>query len=173
MDNKKHSKPKKIELSESAQLFQDIQQLIVETRAGVATTVNAGLTLLYWRVGERIRREVLLEERAEYGKQILQTVSAKLTSDYGRGWSERNLAYMVRFAEVFPKIEILQTLFTNLSWSHFKDIVYIDDPLKREFYAEMCRVEGWSVRTLRKKLAACCMSARRFQSNRTKSLSMS
>ncbi len=155
MGSRKSSKLQKgqgADLPETSQLVQDIRQLIDGTRAGVAATVNAGLTLLYWRVGERIRCEVLLEERAEYGQKILPTLSAKLTKDYGRGWSERNLAYMVRFVEVFPQIEILQTLCANLSWSHFKDIIYIDDPLKREFYAEMCRVEGWSVRTLRQKI---------------------
>lgn len=135
-----------------SELLYDIQQLITETRAGVAAAVNTGLTLLYWRVGERIRCDLLLENRAEYGKQILPTLSAKLTQDYGRGWSERNLAYMVRFAEVFPQLEILQTLCAKLSWSHFKDIIYIEDALKRDFYAEMCRIEGWSVRTLRNKI---------------------
>jgi predicted nuclease of restriction endonuclease-like (RecB) superfamily len=82
----------------------------------------------------------------------LQTLSAQLVQDYGRGWSQRNLAYMVRFAEAFPDAKILQALSAKLSWSHFKAIVAIDDPLKRDFYAEMCRVEGWSTRTLQKKI---------------------
>jgi len=133
-------------------LLQDIQQLIEDTRSSVATFVNTGLTLLYWRAGKRIRQEVLKSGRAEYGKMILATVSQQLTSDYGRGWSERNIAYMTRFAEVFPDLKILQTLCAKLSWSHFKDIIYIEDPLKREFYSEMCRMEGWAVRTLRKKI---------------------
>jgi hypothetical protein len=133
-------------------LFEDLKQLIGETQSAMAIAVNANLTLLYWRVGGRIQREILKEERAEYGKQILPTLSAKLTSDYGSGWSERNLAYMIRFFEVFPQLEILHTLCAKLSWSHFKDIIYIDDVLKREFYVEMCRVEGWSVRTLRRKI---------------------
>jgi predicted nuclease of restriction endonuclease-like (RecB) superfamily len=59
---------------------------------------------------------------------------------------------MVRLAEVFPDSDILQTLCAKLSWSHFKIIIYIDDSLKRDFYAEMCRVEGWSTRTLQKKI---------------------
>ena len=133
-------------------LLQEIRKLIEETRSGVAVAVNVGLTLLYWRVGKRINQELLKNERAEYGKQILPTLSAKLTLEYGQGWSKRNLAYMIRFSETFPQIEILQTLCAKLSWSHFKDIIYIEDSLKREFYAEMCRIEGWSVRTLRKKI---------------------
>ena len=75
-------------------------------------------------------------------------------SAYGQGWSERNLAYMVKFAETFTDHGILQTLCAKLSWSHFKDLIYIEDPLKREFYAQMCRHESWSVRTLRRKINA-------------------
>lgn len=135
-------------------LIGDIRALIEETRSAVAVTVNAGLTMLYWRVGRRIQQEILNGQRAEYGKEILPALSAKLTCDYGRGWSERNLAYMVRFAQVFPDSWILQALCAKLSWSHFKQIIYIEDPLKREFYAEMCRVEGWSTRTLEKKIGS-------------------
>ncbi|MFA5902340.1 MAG: PDDEXK nuclease domain-containing protein [Desulfobacula sp.] len=126
--------------------------MIEQTRSSVAITVNAGLTLLYWRVGRRIQEDILMHSRAEYGKQILPSLSAKLLIEYGRGWSERNIANMVRFAEVFPDIGILHALCAKLSWSHFKAIVYIDDPLKRNFYAEMCRIEGWSTRTLVKKI---------------------
>lgn len=135
-------------------LIGDIRALIEETRSAVAVTVNAGLTLLYWRVGLRIREEVLNGERADYGKAILPMLSAKLTRDYGQGWSERNLAYMIRFAEAFPDREILQALCAKLSWSHFKQLVYIEDRLKRDFYAEMCRVEGWSTRTMEYKIGS-------------------
>jgi predicted nuclease of restriction endonuclease-like (RecB) superfamily len=134
------------------ELLNDIQALIFEARSAVAATINVGLSLMYWRVGKRIQQEILQGERAEYGKEILPALSAKLIRDYGRGWSERNLAYMVRFAEVFSDPGILQTLCAKLSWTHFKTIVYIDDPLKRDFYAEMCRIENWSTRTLQKKI---------------------
>jgi len=133
-------------------LFCDIRGLIEETRSSVATVVNAGLTLLNWQIGKRIQTEVLNGERADYGKGIVASLSRQLTDEYGRGWSARSLAYMVRFAEAFPKMEILQALCAKLSWTHFKAIIYIDDSLKRDFYAEMCRVEGWSTRTLQKKL---------------------
>lgn len=133
-------------------LLVDLRRLIEDTRSSVAVAVNAGLTLLYWQVGQRIYKEVLQQDRAEYAKRILPTLAAKLTDEYGRGWSERSLAYMVRFAETFPEREILQALCAKLSWTHFKAIIYIEDPLKREFYAEMCRVEGWSTRALQKKI---------------------
>ena len=133
-------------------LFHELRSLIEETRSSVAVTVNSALTMLYWRVGKRICKELLQGERAAYGAEILPTLSAKLLRDFGRGWSERNLAYMVRLAETFPDGDILQALSAKLSWSHFKAIIYLDDPLKRYFYAEMCRVESWNTRTLQKKI---------------------
>jgi predicted nuclease of restriction endonuclease-like (RecB) superfamily len=91
-------------------------------------------------------------KRAEYGKDIVQTLSEQLTGEYGAGFGARNLARMVRLAEVFPDGDILSTLLTKLGWSHFLHIIQLKDPLQRDFYAEMCRLEGWSVRTLQKKI---------------------
>ena len=79
-------------------------------------------------------------------------MSAQLTLEYGRGFGRANLFYMVQFAEAFPDAEIVQTLSGQLSWSHFLAIIPLDNPLKRDFYAEMCRLERWSVRTLRQKI---------------------
>ncbi len=135
-------------------LVDEIRGLIDETRGAVAAAVNAALTRLYWRVGRRIHEEILKQGRAEYGKKILPTLSAKLLNEYGRGWSERNLAYMIRFAEVLPDFQILQALCAKLSWSHFRQIIYIEDTMKRDFYMEMCRIEGWSTRTLSKKIGS-------------------
>ena len=95
-------------------LLDDLRQMIEETRQAVATIVNTALTMLYWNVGRRIREDVLQEKRAEYGREILPTLSAKLTIEYGRGWNERNLAYMVKFAEIFPDKTILHALCTKL-----------------------------------------------------------
>ncbi len=133
-------------------LFCDIRGLIEETRSSVATIVNAGMTMLYWKIGNRIGTEVLREERADYGKEILVTLSKQLIHDYGRGFSVKNIRHMVKFASVFPDARIVSTLSRQLSWSHFKEIIYMGQPLQREFYAEMCRIERWSVRTLRKKI---------------------
>jgi len=133
-------------------LLGDIRKLIEETRSAVATTVNAGLTALYWRIGKRINEEILKGERADYGKQILATLSQELTRDYGRGFSYSSLTRMVLFAQAFPDRPIVATLSQQLSWSHFKEILSLKDPLQREFYAAMCRAEGWSVRALRKKI---------------------
>ena len=135
-----------------APLLADIRELILTTRERVAQTVNAGLVVLYWQIGRRIHQDILKQKRAEYGAEILPTLSAKLLPEFGRGFSERNLANMVHCAEVFPDPKILHALSAKLSWTHLREIIYLEDPLKRDFYAEMCRVEQWNTRTLHQKI---------------------
>ena len=139
-------------IQSNAGLVADVREMIDQTRAGVARTVNAGMTLLYWRIGKRIQMEVLRYDRAEYGKRILATLSQQLSAEFGRGYSYSALTRMVKFAEVFPEREIVATLSQQLGWSHFRQLLPLDQPLQRDFYAEMCRVEHWSVRTLRDKI---------------------
>ncbi|PIP37178.1 MAG: cytoplasmic protein, partial [Desulfobacterales bacterium CG23_combo_of_CG06-09_8_20_14_all_51_8] len=138
----------------SVPLIDDLRRMIEETRQGVAVTVNAALTLLYWRVGKRINEEILKGERAEYGKEILATVSQELVNDYGKGFSYSALTRMLKFNEVFPDAQIVATLSQTLSWSHFCELFPLEKPLQRDFYAEMCRIERWSVRTLRQKIGS-------------------
>ena len=135
-----------------AELLGDLKSLISEARHRAAAAVNATLTLLYWTVGERIRSEVLRSERAVYGEQIVVTLSHQLVSEFGRGYSEKNLRRMMQFAEAFPEREIVVTLSRELSWSHFQALLPLSKPFQREFYAEMCRVERWSVRILRERI---------------------
>ena len=134
-------------------LIADIRRMIEETRSAVAVTVNVGLTALNWRIGRRIAQEILKGKRAEYGETIVSTLSRQLTKDYGNGFSAKNLRHMIKFAEVFPDEQIVSTLSRQLSWSHYKEVIYLKQPLQREFYTEMCRVEQWSVRTLRDKIS--------------------
>ncbi|MCC6125469.1 MAG: DUF1016 family protein [Pirellulales bacterium] len=133
-------------------LFGDIRALIEQSRDRLARTVNSALVGLYWNIGKRIREDILQEKRAEYGEQIVQTLSAQLTEEYGRGFGLRNLLRMVRFAEVFPDERIVSSLMTQLTWTHLIYIIPLEDPLKRDFYAEMCRLERWSTRTLQDKI---------------------
>jgi len=133
-------------------LLADLRSLVHATRAGVAQAVNSGQVLLCWEIGRRIRTEVLGRKRAEYGERIVRTAAAELSSEFGRGFSEKNLRHMIRFAERFPDREIVSALSRQLGWTHFRSLAYLDDPLKREFYAEMCRLERWSTRTLEKKI---------------------
>lgn len=130
----------------------DIKLLIEDSKQQVAIAVNATMSLLYWNVGKRINNEILNSKRAEYGKQIIVTLSQELIQQFGAGWSEKQLRHCIRFAEVFPEIEIVSTLWRHLSWSHIKELIYIEDELKREFYIELCKVEKWSVRTFRERI---------------------
>ena len=138
----------------SPTLLIELRSLIDGARQHVAQTANATLTMLYWHVGHRLHEEVLKDGRAEYGEQILPTLSAKLVRDYGQGFSARNLARMIQFVEAFPDEAIVATLSQQLSWSHFIEILPLKQPLEREYYAELCRVERWSVRTLRERIAS-------------------
>ena len=135
-----------------AGLVEYLSELIVDAGRQIAAAINFGLTALYWRIGKRIQQEVLGSERGGYGEQIVVTASRQLVALYGRGYSEKNLRRMVQFAEVFPEEEIVVTLSRQLSWSHFSALLPLSQPFQREFYAEMCRIEGWSVRTLRERI---------------------
>ncbi|WP_165252067.1 PDDEXK nuclease domain-containing protein [Paludisphaera soli] len=138
--------------STADRLLGDLRSLIEAARDQTAKAVNSALVGLYWHIGKRIREDVLHDRRAEYGDAIVSTLSRRLTAEYGRGFSEPSLRHMIRFAEVFPDEAIVSALRRDLSWTHFKEILYLDDPLKRDFYAEMCRIERWSTRTLRHKI---------------------
>jgi predicted nuclease of restriction endonuclease-like (RecB) superfamily len=140
------------EMASADTLLRDVRGLIEDARSAVAITVNAGLTMLYWQIGRRIRQETLKEERAEYGSQIVATVSRQLQQEFGNRFSEKSLRRMIQFYEVFPEEEKVAPLLKQLSWSHFVELIPLSAPFQREFYAEMCRVERWSVRTLRKKV---------------------
>ncbi|MFA6174370.1 MAG: PDDEXK nuclease domain-containing protein [Kiritimatiellales bacterium] len=140
------------ELSLSQNLFSEIRSLIDQGRQQVAVTVNAAMTLLYWQVGKRINDDVLKNNRAEYGRKIVNALSAHLVSEYGKGWSEKHLRHCLRFAEVFPDEAIVSALRRQLSWTHLRTVMYIDDGLKRAFYIEMCRLEKWSTRTLEERI---------------------
>lgn len=133
-------------------LLGDIRDLIEQSRQQVAVTVNSAMTALYWNIGKRINNDVLENQRADYGKQIIESLSAQLTEEYGKGWSEKQLRHCLRIAETIPDFQIVSTLWRQLSWSHLKELIYINDGLKREFYIEMCKLEKWSVRTLRERI---------------------
>jgi len=138
--------------SATPQLLGDIRHLIEASRNELAVAVNSTLTQLYWSIGQRIRSEVLQGERAAYGEQIVSALSRQLEADYGRGFSAKNLRHMLRFAEAIPSEQIVSAVRRQLSWTHIKTLIYIDDPLKRDFYLQMCQQERWSTRTLQQRL---------------------
>jgi predicted nuclease of restriction endonuclease-like (RecB) superfamily len=133
-------------------LVHDLGQMIEAARRHVAVAANAALTTLYWQVGHRVSTEALENRRAEYGARIVVALGRQLEARYGRGFGEKSLRHMIRFAEAFPDEEIVSALRRQLSWSHFKQLIYIPHHLTRNFYAEMCRIEGWSTRVLAQKI---------------------
>lgn len=133
-------------------LLNELKSLIDLARKRAAAAVNAELTLLYWQVGQRIRQDILGNQRAEYGAAVIHQLAQQLASIYGRGWSEKQLRHCLRFAETFVDEQIVSVLRRDLSWTHIKSLTYIDDPLKRDFYIELCRLEGWSSRQLQQRM---------------------
>lgn len=134
-------------------LLSEIRLLIESTKSQVAIAVNSAMTLMYWHIGHRINNELLGGERAAYGKQVIANLSQELTAIYGgREFSERNLRYMMTFAMSFPDIEIVTPLVSQLSWSHFLQVIPIKDELARNFYLTMAADQRWSKRTLKAKI---------------------
>jgi predicted nuclease of restriction endonuclease-like (RecB) superfamily len=133
-------------------LFSEIRQLIDAAKQRAAVAINVEITLLYWQIGKSIQTEILQNQRAEYGKQVIATLSQHLSQAYGKGWSKRQLNYCVLISEVFPDREIVHTVCAQLSWSHLKLIIGMEDPLKRDFYIEIAQLERWSVRQLQERI---------------------
>ncbi|WP_269223763.1 PDDEXK nuclease domain-containing protein [Flavobacterium sp. IMCC34518] len=133
-------------------ILSDIRLIIYQTKEVVSKIITSNVASMYWKIGNRINSEMLDNQRAEYGKQIVATLSRQLTIEYGRSYEEKNLRRMIQFANQFSDIENVATLWRQLSWSHFKILIPIKDELERDFYTQMCRIENWSVDTLRKKI---------------------
>lgn len=133
-------------------LLKNLKILINNSKNKITQTINQELTLLYWQIGKTIQTEILHSEKPEYGEQITKKIGLALQGEYGQGFSPRVLQRTIQFYKLFPNFEIVSTLSTRLTWSHFVELLPIQDPHKREFYAQMCRLDSWSVRTLREKI---------------------
>ena len=135
-------------------LFTEIKQLIQSAKQRAAVAINAEITLLYWQVGKCISDEVLEGERADYGKQVIGNLARDLTNTFGKGWGKKQLHHCLRFTGAFPELQIVSTLSRQLSWSHFLELIYLKEPLARDFYVQMSSLERWSVRALRKQVGS-------------------
>lgn len=153
-DRKKEKKQFTVTSLNGSDLLCDLRQTIKDSRYRTAVTINSTITMLYWEIGSRINQEILKGERADYGKRILATVSQHLVAEFGPGFSYSALSRMVKFYETFQDKEIVATLSQQLTWSHFREILPLERPFQREFYAAMCSIENWSVRTLREKISS-------------------
>jgi len=132
-------------------LFEQIRNLIEQTKYNVAIAVNSSLTMMYWEIGNKINQDILNNQRAEYGKEIVATVSQQLSEQYGKGYSYSALTRMMKFAKNIDEKNIA-TLSQQLSWSHFKELIVLEDTLKIEFYTQMSIAQNWGVRTLRERI---------------------
>ena len=103
-------------------VFKDIKTLIEQTKQNVVMQVNSRLTMLYWNIGKYINDEILKNSRADYGKEIISTLSKQLTKEYDKGYTKRNLENMIKFTQVFDDIKIVHSLSAKLTWTHFKQV---------------------------------------------------
>jgi hypothetical protein len=140
-------------------MLAELRELIVTARQQVAQVVNAGLTMLYWQIGTRIRQDILKEMRAEYGAEIVSTLGRQLEAEFGRGFGEKNLRRMVQFAETFPDHEIVAALLRQLGWTHFTMLIPMQDALKRDFYDRYQKAAGSLESALTSKLAILSSTA--------------
>lgn len=134
------------------QLYNDLCGIIDDVRGRIATYVNTGVCLTNWYVGKRIKEDVLYNQRADYGKQILKNIAKQLISKYGSGWGYEKLKHCVRSAYLFSEDEIRYATSTQLNWTHLRILMAVSDNLARQFYMEMCNIERWSTRTLEEKI---------------------
>ena len=137
---------------ENTQLYADVCQIIDDTRSRIAVYVNSEVCHTNWLVGKRIKEDVLFNQRAEYGKQILKNLAIRLSERYGKWWGVSTLQHCVRAAYTFTEDEILYAVRTQFSWTHLRTLLSISDPLARQFYMQMCQYEHWSTRTLENKI---------------------
>lgn len=135
-------------------LINELRSLIESARSRAALAVNTELTMLYWHVGDLIDRELLSGVRGTYGNATVANLAEQLTREFGAGWRRRHLWTCVNFARAFPDSKIVHTLCAQLSWSHLRIISTLDDPIQREFYLELCRLDRWSVRQLQERIGS-------------------
>lgn len=132
-------------------VFNTIKELVVNSRSRVYSVVNTEMLNLYWNIGKIIMMIQEGDERAAYGETILDKLSQKLTAEFGKGFSKRNLERMRKFYLYFP---IATTLSSQLSWSHYLEIIKIDEEQKRNFYIKEAINTGWSVRELQRQISS-------------------
>ncbi len=140
------------EIQKYKALFDSVCQIIEQGKRQVTAQVNSTLTLTYWHIGKTINENVLQNKRAEYGKQIVKNIADDLTSIYGKSFEARNLLRMMQFAELFPDIQIVSTLSTQLTWSHFIELFSVKKNDARIFYAQQIAESHWSIRETRNQI---------------------
>ena len=133
-------------------LFHDLAHIIEQGKNQLVKQVNSTITLVYWQVGKKINEHILNNQRAEYAKEIVSTVSTQLKHLYGKSFEERNLRRMMQFSDLFSDFEIVSQVAIQLSWSHFVELLPIKSREARMYYAQKIAEEYWSIRETRKQI---------------------
>ena len=141
-----------LQKSEYQDLLSELILLVEKTKSNIITYANSSVTVLFWHIGNRILTQTLENKRADYGKQIVVTLSRELTSKFGQTYEEKNLRRMIQFAEQYPDFENVVTLSRHLSWSHFLTLIPIKRKEARDFYGKTAIENSWGVRDLRKQI---------------------
>ena len=131
--------------SNSEDIYTSIRSFVITAQNKVYAAVNTAMVIAYWEIGEQIYKACGENDRAEYGKNLLKYLSDKLTAEFGKGFTERNLRAMRQFYSCFPN---RHTLCAELSWSHYRRLLRVENEKIRTFYADECVKSGWSVRQL-------------------------
>lgn len=126
--------------------------MIEQSRNRVAQLVNDEITALYWNIGNKINSDILQNERAQYGKQIIKDLAQRLTEEYGRGWSQQQIRHCMHLANTFDNNDFFYALRRELNWTSIRTIMYIEESVKRDFYIEMCKLNHWSTRILQERI---------------------
>jgi len=130
-------------------VYHHIRETVLNAKTKVYNAVNFAMVEAYWEIGREIIEAQGQNQRAEYGKQLLKYLSEQLTQEFGKGFTETNLRYMRQFYLAFP---IHHTLCDELSWSHYRLLMRIDDENRRAFYLKECANSNWSVRQLERQI---------------------
>ena len=129
--------------------YKTIRKSLMTARSKVYTAVNTAMVQAYWEIGQEIYKACGENDRAGYGKKLLEYLSEKLTKEFGKGFTVANLKNMRQFYRTFP---IRQTVSSELSWSHYTLLMRIEDEKSRNFYANECKKANWSVRQLKRQI---------------------
>lgn len=140
-----------MQYQESGRIYTKISNLIAARKVELSHAVNTAMIFLYWEIGETICLDVLNSTKADYGNRVVEEVSKRLMQEYGKGFNRSSVFRMIKFYQLFPDKRKVATLSQQLTWSHFVELLPIEDELKRDFYAGMCKSENWTVRTLRER----------------------
>lgn len=140
-------------MSELTTLHRDIKSILEQARSKARSAVNAAMVEAYWLIGQRIvQEEQLGQHKAQYGKRLMEDLSAALTADFGKGFSYANLYNCRQFFLTFPEQAILYTVCRELSWSHLRLIMRVDSPQAIEYYCRETREQQWTVRQLERNI---------------------